>query len=98
MLGAIFNWSSSRDSSTSHESQDRKKLKKKGVRTRAEQLASLDGDAHRDEYYPGLVNMSGTYCFMNSVVQVCIGLPICRRSVLNFCCRLLLHSHTYNPR
>jgi hypothetical protein len=45
MFGALFNWSSSRDSSTSHESQDRKRLKKKGVRTRAEQLASLNGDA-----------------------------------------------------
>ena len=45
MLSALFNWSSSRDSSTSHESQDRKKLKKKGVRTRAEQLASPNGDA-----------------------------------------------------
>lgn len=23
-------------------------------------------------YYPGLVNISGTYCFLNSVLQVCI--------------------------
>lgn len=46
MLGALFHWSSSRDSSTSYDSQDRKKkLKKKGVRTRAEQLALLNGDA-----------------------------------------------------
>jgi len=45
MLGALFNWSSSRDSSTSHESYDRKKLKKKAARTRAEQLALLNGDA-----------------------------------------------------
>ena len=45
MFGALFNWSSSRDSSTSYESQDRKKLKKKGIRTRAEQLAFLNGDA-----------------------------------------------------
>lgn len=44
MLGALFNWSSSRDSLTSRESQDRKKLKKKAVRTRAEQLALLNGD------------------------------------------------------
>ena len=22
-------------------------------------------------YYPGLVNVSGTYCFMNSTIQVC---------------------------
>jgi hypothetical protein len=46
MLGALFNWSSSRDSATSHESQDRKKLKKKTIRTRAEQLALLNRDAH----------------------------------------------------
>lgn len=45
MLGALFHWSSSRDSSTSYDSQDRKKLKKKGLRTRAEQHASLNGDA-----------------------------------------------------
>lgn len=45
MLGALFNWTSSRDSSTSHESQDRKKLKKKAVWTRADQLALLNGDA-----------------------------------------------------
>jgi len=45
MLGTLFNWSSSRDSSTSHESQDRKKLKKKGARTRAEQLGLFNGDA-----------------------------------------------------
>ena len=26
--------------------------------------------ASEDGYYPGLVNISGTYCFMNSTVQV----------------------------
>lgn len=45
MFNAIFNWPSSRDSSTSYDSQDRKRLKKKTVRTRAEQLALLNGDA-----------------------------------------------------
>ena len=45
MLSNLFHWSSSRDSSTSYDSQDRKKLKKKGARTRAEQLALLNGDA-----------------------------------------------------
>ena len=51
MFSALFNWSSSRDSSTSHESQDRKKLKKKGIRTRAEQLALLNGDARAGTFY-----------------------------------------------
>lgn len=45
MFGSLFNWTSSRDSSTSHESQDRKRLKKKGIRSRAEQLGLLNGDA-----------------------------------------------------
>ncbi|KAI0045115.1 cysteine proteinase [Auriscalpium vulgare] len=50
------------------------KSKKKSVRTRAEQLAhSADGHAVRAKddagYYPGLVNISGTYCFMNSTMQ-----------------------------
>ena len=51
MLGTIFNWSSSRDSSTSHESQDKKKLKKRGIRTRAEQLALLNGDPRAGTSY-----------------------------------------------
>ena len=46
MLDILFNWSSSRDSLTSRESQDRKKLKKLGIRTRAEQIALHNGDAY----------------------------------------------------
>lgn len=35
-------------------------------------LRSLPTDSTKDkDYYPGLVNISGTYCFMNSTVQVC---------------------------
>lgn len=51
MFDVLFNWSSSRDSLTSRESQDRKKLKKKGVRTRAEQLALLNGDGRAGAPY-----------------------------------------------
>lgn len=29
-------------------------------------------DEEPDLHYPGLVNISGTYCFLNSVLQVCI--------------------------
>jgi len=38
--------------------------------------AEKDTRAADDGYYPGLVNMSGTYCFMNSVVQVGLGLTL----------------------
>ena len=58
MLGALFNWSSSRDSLASRESQERKKLKKKGIRTRAEQLASLDGDARAGTPYGAYLPMT----------------------------------------
>ncbi|KXN81728.1 Ubiquitin carboxyl-terminal hydrolase 16 [Leucoagaricus sp. SymC.cos] len=51
------------------------KKSKKPPRTRSEQLAQ-NGTAHHAEnkcedegYYPGLVNISGTYCFMNSTLQ-----------------------------
>lgn len=31
----------------------------------------MDGNANYDDgYYPGLVNISGTYCFMDSTLQV----------------------------
>ncbi|KAG0709925.1 hypothetical protein DFH29DRAFT_792392 [Suillus ampliporus] len=68
-----WNWSSNHSSSgPSHET---KKLKKKLARTRSEQI-ELNGHAkpqHKndvhDGYYPGLVNISGTYCFMNSTMQ-----------------------------
>ncbi|KAF8967428.1 hypothetical protein BDZ97DRAFT_1916718 [Flammula alnicola] len=56
--------------------------KSKGVRTRTEQIAmdSLakskgtdkfadDSELEDYQYYPGLVNISGTYCFMNSTLQ-----------------------------
>lgn len=56
---------------------EKRKSKKRLVRTRAEQLAQ---DGHKLEdirkthddsegYYPGLVNISGTYCFMDSTLQ-----------------------------
>ncbi|TFY83111.1 hypothetical protein EWM64_g898 [Hericium alpestre] len=50
----------------------------KPVRTRAAQLARARNPEHHSEktradddayYYPGLVNVSGTYCFMNSTIQ-----------------------------
>ncbi|KAF8076816.1 hypothetical protein FPV67DRAFT_1472780 [Lyophyllum atratum] len=71
-----WNWSSGRNSypNGSSRSPDRKKARK-SVRTRAEQIA-MNGIANHDSekgsddgYYPGLVNISGTYCFMNSTLQ-----------------------------
>lgn len=51
MFGALFNWSSSRDSSSSHDSQDRKRLKKKGFMSRIEPFALLNGDARAGTLY-----------------------------------------------
>ncbi|EIN11055.1 cysteine proteinase [Punctularia strigosozonata HHB-11173 SS5] len=73
-LGLNFLWNRSSSSHGSRDSaSERKKIKKK-PRTRAEQVVqngsvarqSTGGDFH---YYPGLVNISGTYCFMDSTLQ-----------------------------
>ncbi|KAG6809578.1 hypothetical protein H0H92_015699 [Tricholoma furcatifolium] len=51
-----------------------RKKPRKPARTRAEQIA-MNGISNGiesgsdDGYYPGLVNISGTYCFMNSTLQ-----------------------------
>jgi ubiquitin carboxyl-terminal hydrolase 1 len=50
-----------------------------------ESSSPLKGSGVEDGYYPGLVNISGTYCFMNSTLQVCAG------SFWN-----ILHSLTYH--
>ncbi|KDQ64111.1 hypothetical protein JAAARDRAFT_27735 [Jaapia argillacea MUCL 33604] len=78
-LGFSFSWGSSSGSSTgSGSSSERRKIKKKPPRTRAEQMAGNGNgkDAAKEfvdyddaYYYPGLVNISGTYCFMNSTLQ-----------------------------
>ncbi|KAI0941258.1 hypothetical protein AcV7_002875 [Taiwanofungus camphoratus] len=68
-----WNWF---DSNPSTSSTPERKSRKKHVRTRADQLAR-EGDIHEltevgmhnEGYYPGLVNISGTYCFMNSTLQ-----------------------------
>ncbi|KAJ6470745.1 hypothetical protein C8R47DRAFT_1023391, partial [Mycena vitilis] len=73
-LGALLPWNWGQSSSE-------KKLdhgKKRRVRTRAEQVAeskinsndkSRSSDLDSDAHFPGLVNMSGTHCFMNSTLQ-----------------------------
>ncbi|KAJ7189731.1 hypothetical protein GGX14DRAFT_607992 [Mycena pura] len=75
-LGALlpWNWGYSHEKEGGHG-------RKKRVRTRAEQLAESktgtkenipdeDAGTHaEDALFPGLVNMSGTHCFMNSTLQ-----------------------------
>lgn len=33
-------------------------------------IVSSQDDSEADGYYPGIVNISGTYCFMDSTLQV----------------------------
>lgn len=77
-LGISWLWSSSTSGNTSgsgarhhHE----KKAKKSRTRaSKAEKIAigdSSESGSGYDGYFPGLVNVSGTYCFMNSTIQVC---------------------------
>ncbi|KAL4076239.1 hypothetical protein J3A83DRAFT_4089982 [Scleroderma citrinum] len=71
-FGFSFPWSWGNGQSSPHDS---RKLRKKHIRSRADHL-ELNGYARPEGrsgppegYYPGLVNISGTYCFMNSTLQ-----------------------------
>ncbi|KIJ20419.1 hypothetical protein PAXINDRAFT_160978 [Paxillus involutus ATCC 200175] len=76
-IGFVFPWNWGGGQSSSGSPHETKKLRKKQVRTRSEQLemngyAKPDTDTRHEfseGYYPGLVNISGTYCFMNSTIQ-----------------------------
>ncbi|KZT06536.1 cysteine proteinase [Laetiporus sulphureus 93-53] len=75
-LSAVLPWNWFDGHPGSSSSLERRKSKKKHVRTRAEQsgqevhkLEPLSNNGHNDGYYPGLVNISGTYCFMDSTLQ-----------------------------
>ncbi|KZT34493.1 cysteine proteinase [Sistotremastrum suecicum HHB10207 ss-3] len=71
----LWNWGSSDHKSDS--SNESRKLRKKKARTRVEQLGKPHvngngndaGFSYEALYYPGLVNMSGTFCFLNSTLQ-----------------------------
>ncbi|KAH9927275.1 uncharacterized protein B0H18DRAFT_1003829 [Fomitopsis serialis] len=73
--GALpWNWFDSHSGSSS--THEKRKPKKKHIRTRAgqvkqeqHQLESFPKVSHDAGYYPGLVNISGTYCFMDSTLQ-----------------------------
>ncbi|KAF7294218.1 USP domain-containing protein [Mycena chlorophos] len=82
-LGALlpWNWANHDKQSSSSTSQSRESTPGKPVRirTRAEQVATTTKpvreksppkqDSAQDALFPGLVNMSGTHCFMNSTLQ-----------------------------
>ncbi|KAF4619749.1 hypothetical protein D9613_004839 [Agrocybe pediades] len=84
-LGLSWLWSGSSSDNALSASRGRQSKRKssgnssksKLVRTRAEQITMTnmgkEGNSEYDEddqlYYPGLVNISGTYCFMNSTLQ-----------------------------
>lgn len=53
------------------------------LRASANRVADTVYDSASDEgYYPGLVNISGTYCFMNSTLQVRRDLPTANLSLM----------------
>ncbi|KAF5339668.1 hypothetical protein D9757_014855 [Collybiopsis confluens] len=60
-----WNWGNS----SSHVSTNNHKKKGKKTAARAEKLELQSGGDACNACYPGLVNISGTYCFMNSTVQ-----------------------------
>jgi hypothetical protein len=78
-FGALLPWNWGHSGHSPHE-KELEHGKERRIRTRAGQVAEnkkklnekspglgVDSDAH----FPGLVNMSGTHCFMNSTLQVC---------------------------
>lgn len=74
-FGFNFPWSWGAVQSNTGTSHEAKKLRKKHIRSRNEQL-ELNGYARPEVrtgqfegHYPGLVNISGTYCFMNATLQ-----------------------------
>ncbi|KAL0949212.1 hypothetical protein HGRIS_009292 [Hohenbuehelia grisea] len=67
-----FTWGPAGPSTSNIRDGEKRKGKKRHPRTRAEQVAQSGVESSVDdgaECYPGLVNMSGTYCFMNSTLQ-----------------------------
>ncbi|KZT70350.1 cysteine proteinase [Daedalea quercina L-15889] len=72
LSGALpWNWFDSHSGSNS--THEKRKSKKKHIRTRLQQeqhqLEPLPKASYDGCYYPGLVNISGTYCFLDSTLQ-----------------------------
>ncbi|KAI3611686.1 hypothetical protein WG66_007653 [Moniliophthora roreri] len=68
-LGLVlpWNWGHGSGSTTSVTHPEKRRSKKKA--SKASEGVELSIYGHGEGYYPGLVNISGTYCFMNSTVQ-----------------------------
>ncbi|KAF8914429.1 hypothetical protein CPB84DRAFT_1742185 [Gymnopilus junonius] len=64
-LGLSWLWPSSSSSSNLGSPSSGKRHRKKASQGGDE----YDSDSDEAQYYPGLVNISGTYCFMNSTLQ-----------------------------
>ncbi|KAG8812315.1 hypothetical protein FRC17_002081 [Serendipita sp. 399] len=68
-LGLGFLWNKSIDDEDANYDKRRTK-RKKIIRTRAEHISQTSEVSSRStKYYPGLVNISGTYCFLNATLQ-----------------------------
>ncbi|KZV91165.1 cysteine proteinase [Exidia glandulosa HHB12029] len=70
-----FSWGSG---GHSEETTSRKLKKKKHGRSRSDSTAIASVDDGFGDVYPGLVNVSGTYCFMNSTLQALASLSYLR--------------------
>ncbi|KAG8757830.1 hypothetical protein FRC14_001362 [Serendipita sp. 396] len=68
-LGLGFLWNRSIDDEDANYDKRRTK-RKKIIRSRAEQISlNSEVSTRSTKYYPGLVNISGTYCFLNATLQ-----------------------------
>ncbi|KAF8488997.1 hypothetical protein JB92DRAFT_2798348 [Gautieria morchelliformis] len=74
-LGFAWSWLYDHDSpASSSRERERKPARKKHHLRRADHAAARAENTHEGEneryyYYPGVVNISGTYCFLNSTLQ-----------------------------
>ncbi|KAG7097515.1 hypothetical protein E1B28_004858 [Marasmius oreades] len=64
-----WNWGRSGSPGSGRASHHKKRSRKKVARTGSAVELGRQSEGSYDGYYPGLVNISGTYCFMNSTVQ-----------------------------
>ncbi|KAI9508141.1 hypothetical protein F5148DRAFT_980283 [Russula earlei] len=81
-----WNWLSIHDYELESSLSKPKPKKKAPIRTRAQQLVATSDSRpgafstkpEKSAFYPGLVNISGTYCFMNSTMQALASLSYLR--------------------
>ncbi|KAF8592300.1 cysteine proteinase [Ramaria rubella] len=71
-LGFAWGWVNSHGASSKDREREKKAVRKKHLRRADQVAAKRERGEHANEtarYYPGLVNISGTYCFLNSTLQ-----------------------------